>query len=109
MAQFNLQKLMKQAQEAQAKMTAAQEELAAATVSASAGGGMVKVTMRGDNQLESITIDPAAVDPDDITLLEDMILAAINEAGRSVAELASTKMDSVTGGIDIPNIPGGLF
>jgi len=106
MAQFNLQKLMKQAQEAQAKMTAAQEELAATTVDASAGGGMVKVTMRGDNHLESITIDPAAVDPDDIMLLEDMILAAVNEASRSVAELASSKMDNVTGGIDMPNIPG---
>jgi len=106
MAQFNLQKLMKQAQEAQAKMAAAQDELASTTVDASAGGGMVKVTMRGDNYLESISIDPAAVDPDDITLLEDMILAAVNEAGRSVAELASSKMDSVTGGIDMPDIPG---
>ncbi len=106
MAQFNIQKLMKQAQEAQAKMTAAQEELAASTVEASAGGGMVKVTMRGDNYLQSITIDPQAVDPDDITMLEDMILAAVNEAGRSVSELAASKMNSVTGGMDLPNIPG---
>ncbi|MCL2332262.1 MAG: YbaB/EbfC family nucleoid-associated protein [Actinomycetia bacterium] len=106
MAQFNIQKLMKQAQEAQAKMEAAQQELAATTVDASAGGGMVKVTMRGDNQLQSITIDPQAAGTDDITMLEDMILAAVNEAARSVAELASSKMDSVTGGIDIPNIPG---
>ncbi|MCL2655586.1 MAG: YbaB/EbfC family nucleoid-associated protein [Coriobacteriia bacterium] len=106
MAQFNIQKLMKQAQEAQAKMAAAQEELAASTVDASAGGGMVKVTIRGDNQLVSVTIDPTAIDPDDISLLEDMILAAVNEAGRSVAELASSKMNSVTGGIDMPNIPG---
>ena len=106
MAQFNMQKLMKQAQEAQAKMEAAQAELASSTVDASAGGGMVKVTMRGDNQLVSITIDPEAVDPDDVSLLEDMILAAVNEAGRQVAELASSKMNSVTGGIDMPNIPG---
>ncbi|MCL2881771.1 MAG: YbaB/EbfC family nucleoid-associated protein [Coriobacteriia bacterium] len=104
--QFNIQKLMKQAQEAQAKMEAAQAELASATVDASAGGGMVKVTMRGDNQLVSIAIDPSAIDPDDISLLEDMILAAVNEAARSVTELASSKMDSVTGGIDMPNIPG---
>jgi len=106
MAQFNIQKLMKQAQEAQAKMAAAQEELATATVDASAGGGMVKVTMRGDGQLVSIAIDPEAIDPEDVTLLEDMVLAAVNEAGRRVAELASSKMDSVTGGIDMPNIPG---
>jgi len=106
MAQFNIQKLMKQAQEAQAKMAAAQEELAAATVDASAGGGMVKVTMRGDNQLQGITIDPQAVDPDDIAMLEDMILAAVNEAGRKVAELATSKMDSATGGLDLPDIPG---
>ena len=106
MPQLNIQKLMKQAQEAQAKMAAAQEELAAATVDASAGGGMVKAVMRGDGQLASITIDPQAVDPDDITLLEDMVLAAVNEAARRVSEMASSKMESVTGGIDMPNLPG---
>jgi len=106
MAQFNINKLMKQAQEAQARMEAAQQELAATTVDASAGGGMVKVTMRGDNQLVSITIDPASVDPEDISILEDMVLAAVNEAARSVAELAASKMNSVTGGMDLPDIPG---
>jgi DNA-binding YbaB/EbfC family protein len=106
MAQFNIQKLMKQAQQAQAKMAVAQEELAKATVDASAGGGMVKVTMRGDSQLTALSIDPQAVDPEDISLLEDMVLAAVNEASRRVADLANSKMAGVTGGLDMPNIPG---
>ncbi|MDR1775236.1 MAG: YbaB/EbfC family nucleoid-associated protein [Actinomycetes bacterium] len=102
MAQMNIQKLMKQAQQAQAQMMAAQAEIANQTVEASAGGGMVKVTMSGDQQLKSVKIDPAAVDPADVELLEDMVLAAVNEAARSAAELANSRMESITGGLNLP-------
>jgi DNA-binding YbaB/EbfC family protein len=102
MAGMNIQKLMKQAQQAQAQMAAAQAELADAEVSASAGGGMVKVTMTGDQQLKSVHIDPDAVDPQEVDLLEDMVLAAVNEAARAAADLAARKMDAVTGGLNIP-------
>jgi DNA-binding YbaB/EbfC family protein len=99
---MNIQKLMKQAQQAQAQMMAAQAEIANQTVEASAGGGMVKVTMSGDQQLKSVKIDPAAVDPADVELLEDMVLAAVNEAARSAAELANSRMESITGGLNLP-------
>jgi DNA-binding YbaB/EbfC family protein len=99
---MNLQKLMKQAQQAQAQMAAMQAELANEVVEASAGGGMVKVTMTGDQQLREVKIDPAAVDPEEVELLEDMVLAAVNEAARTAAEVASRKMESVTGGLNLP-------
>ena len=99
---MNIQKLMKQAQQAQAQMAAVQEELANETVEASAGGGMVKVVMTCDRQLREIKIDPAAADPEDVELLEDMILAAISEASRNAEATAAAKMDEVTGGLNIP-------
>jgi len=93
---------MKQAQQAQAQMAAVQEELANETVEASAGGGMVKVVMTCDRQLREIKIDPDAADPEDVELLEDMILAAITEASRNAEATAAAKMDEVTGGLNIP-------
>ena len=99
---MNIQKLMKQAQQAQAQMTAIQEELAQQTVEASAGGGMVKVVMTCDQSLKEVKIDPAAIDPEEVDLLEDMILAAINEASRMASQAAATKMEAVTGGLDLP-------
>lgn len=101
---MNIQKLMKQAQEAQAKMNKMQEELAQETVTASAGGGMVKVEMSGAQELRSIKLDPAALDPDDIDMLEDMIVAAVNEASRSASELANSRMQEITGGISLPGM-----
>jgi DNA-binding YbaB/EbfC family protein len=101
---MNIQKMMKQAQEAQAQMVKMQDELASEIVQASAGGGMVKVEMTGAQELASIKIDPAALDPDDVELLEDMILAAINEAARSATELANSKMQAITGGMNIPGL-----
>jgi len=95
---------MKQAQQAQAQMAAVQQELAQETVEASAGGGMVKVVMTCDRQLRDIIIDPDAVDPEEVELLQDMILAAINEASRIAEETAATKMEAVTGGLDIPGL-----
>ncbi|MCL2438368.1 MAG: YbaB/EbfC family nucleoid-associated protein [Coriobacteriia bacterium] len=101
---MNIQKLMKQAQQAQAQMAAVQEELANETVETSAGGGMVKVVMTCDRNLQEIKIDPAAVDPEEVELLEDMILAAITEATRTAEATASAKMDEVTGGMNIPGL-----
>lgn len=96
--------LMKQAQKMQAEMARVQEELKNDRVEASAGGGMVKVVMTGDIRVDSVTIDPAAIDPDDISMLEDMIAAAVNEASRQAQELASEKMSAVTGGMGIPGL-----
>jgi len=101
---MNMQKMIKQAQQAQAQMMQMQEDLANETVEASAGGGMVKVTMSGAQELTGIKIDPVAIDADDVELLEDMILAAINEATRSASELANSKMSAITGGMDIPGL-----
>lgn len=101
---MNFGNMMKQVQKAQAKMAQVQEELKDDTVEASAGGNMVRVVMTGDLQLKSLSIDPQAVDPDDIELLEDMVAAAVNEGIRSAQELASQKMQAVTGGLNIPGL-----
>lgn len=101
---MNIGKMMKQVQQAQAKMAEVQEELKNETVEASAGGGMVRVVMTGDLQVRSIEIDPAAVDPDDVELLSDMVAAAVNEALRAAQELAASKMAAVTGGMNLPGL-----
>jgi DNA-binding YbaB/EbfC family protein len=98
----NMQQAMKQMQKAQAEMARAQEELAALTVDASAGGGMVKVVMSGDLSVRSITIDPEAVDPEDVEMLEDMVAAAVNEALRAAQELANRRMQQAMGGLGLP-------
>jgi nucleoid-associated protein EbfC len=104
----NLNQLLKQAQQMQAEMAKAQEQLKQETVEASAGGGMVKVTMTGDMQLREITISPDAIDPDDRELLQDMVTAAVNEALRSAQELAASRMGGITGGLGggMPGLPG---
>lgn len=100
----NMGNLMKQAQKMQADMARVQEELRHETVEASAGGGMVRVVMTGDLQVKSVSIDPAAVDPDDVAMLEDVITAAVNESLRQAQELAGSKMAAVTGGMNIPGL-----
>ena len=104
----NLNQLLKQAQQMQAEMAKAQEELKNETVEASAGGGMVKVTMTGDMQLREIKISPDAIDPEDPELLQDMVTAAVNEALRSAQELAANRMGGITGGLGggMPGLPG---
>ncbi len=105
MAQMNMQQMMKQARKMQEQLASVQANLSETTVDASAGGGMVKVTVNGDMQLVSVKIDPEAVDPDDIEMLEDMIVAAVNEAVRGVNEIASKQMGAITGGLNIPGMP----
>ena len=103
----NLNQLLKQAQQMQAEMAKAQEQLKEETVEASAGGGMVKVTMTGDMQLREITISPDAVDPEDVEMLQDMVAAAVNEALRSAQELAANRMGGIAGlGGGLPGLPG---
>jgi len=102
----NMQNMMKQAQRMQTEMARVQEELKDERVESSVGGGAVKVTMTGDIQVVSVAIDAAAVDTDDISMLEDMVAAAFNEALRQAQDLAGRKMSAVTGGL---GLPGGLF
>jgi nucleoid-associated protein EbfC len=104
--QPNMQKMLQQVQKMQQEMMAAQESLKDERVEASAGGGMVKVVATGELHIESITIDPDAVDPEDVEMLQDTVLAAVNEALRSAQELAADKMGNVTGGLGGPG--GGL-
>ena len=102
----NMQQLLQQAQKMQQEMLAAQESLKDEVVEASAGGGMVKVKVSGDLQIKGITIDPAAVDPEDAELLADMVLAAVNEGLRSAQELATSKLGGLTGGLGDLGLPG---
>lgn len=108
MPQPNMQQMLKQVQKMQAEMVAAQEALKDEVVEASAGGGMVTVTVSGDGALKAVAIDPEAVDPEDVELLQDMVLAAVNEGLRAAQELASKKLGAVTGGLGGPGGLGGL-
>jgi hypothetical protein len=100
------QKMLKQVQDMQKAMAKAQEELASETVEASAGGGMVKVVVTGALEVREVHIDPAAVDPDDVEMLQDLVTAATNEALRAAQELAQQKLGGATAGLDLPNMPG---
>ncbi len=110
MPQPNMNQMLKQVQKMQADMMKAQEALANETIQASAGGGMVTVTITGDLSVKDITIDPEAIDPEDAELLQDMVLAAVNEAIRQAQELAATRMGGLTGGMDLGSLglPPGM-
>lgn len=103
---MDMKQMMRQAQKMQKQLNEAQEEIAGMTFEASAGGGMVKATAAGDMTLQSIEISPAAVDPDDVEMLQDMVLAAVNEALRGMTELSEARLSAVTGGMNIPGMPG---
>ena len=105
MAGMNMQQMMKQARKMQEQLAAAQENLKTQTVDASAGGGMVKVTVNGDMELTKLQIDPDALDPEDVEMLQDMVLAAVNDALASAQEAANTQM-SAAAGLGNMNIPG---
>ncbi|MCL2136063.1 MAG: YbaB/EbfC family nucleoid-associated protein [Coriobacteriia bacterium] len=101
---MDMRKMMKEAQKMQKEMEKAQDEIALLTAEASSGGGIVKAVAQGEGLLTSITIDPAALDGGDVEMLEDMVLAAANDALRKVAELANIRMSAVTGGLNIPGL-----
>jgi hypothetical protein len=106
---FDLNSMMKQVQQMQAEMTEAQEKLKDEVVDASAGGGMVKVKLSGDLRLLEIVIDPEAIDPEEAELLQEMILAAVNEGLRSAQELAATRLGGASGlggagGLGLPGL-----
>ena len=100
----NMNAMMKQAQKMQAELAKAQEEVKTMSFEATAGGGMVKVKALGDNTIESIAIDPEAVDPEDVEMLEEMVLAAVNESLRGVSDMAAQRMSAATGGMSIPGL-----
>ena len=101
---MNMRKMMKQAQKMQAKMSKMQEELNDRTVEATAGGGVIKVVVNGKKELVDINIEPEAVDPDDVEMLEDLLLAAVNEAMRKVQDMIEEEMGEMTGGLNIPGM-----
>ena len=98
----NMQNMIRQAQKMQADMMKAQEELEAKSYEASAGGGVVTVTVSGKKEVTGITIDPEAVDPDDVEMLQDLIVAAVNEALRKANDDAASQMSKLTGGMGLP-------
>jgi len=100
----NMSSMMKQAQKLQKKMLKMQEELATKTVEATAGGGMVKVIANGSQKIEAITLEPEVVDPEDIEMLQDLILAATNDALNKSQEMVSAQMGKLTGGMNIPGM-----
>jgi DNA-binding YbaB/EbfC family protein len=100
--------MMKQVQKMQADMAAAQDALAEATVEGSAGGGMVKVVVTGAGDVQTVRIAPEVVDPDDVEMLEDLVLAAVNDGLRRAQDLAAEKMGGITGGLDLGGL-GGLL
>ena len=103
---MNMQQVMQQARKMQAQLADAQDRLKDIEVTASAGGGMVQVVATADGVVKSITVDPEALDPDDVELLEDSLLAAVNEALDSAQELADKELGAITGGMNIPGMQG---
>jgi hypothetical protein len=100
----NMGKMMKQAQQLQNKMAKLQEEMAEKTVEASAGGGMVKAVANGRQEIVSITIEKEVVDPEDVEMLQDLVVAAVNDALSQSQEMVSAEMSKLTGGMNIPGL-----
>lgn len=102
MAQMNMQKMMKEARKMQEEVAKAQEEVVLLEAEGSAGGGVVKVVASGDGRIKSVSISPDAIDPDDVEMLEDLVLSAANDALNNVGDLAQMRMDAATGGFNLP-------
>ncbi|MBQ3855022.1 MAG: YbaB/EbfC family nucleoid-associated protein [Anaerovibrio sp.] len=102
----NMNGMMKKMQKLQKQMQDMQEELKQKTVDVTAGGGAVKITMNGEKEVKGIVIDPAAVDPEDVEMLQDLLAAAFNEASKKVDEMMATEMGKLTGGL---GLPPGMF
>lgn len=103
---MNMNNLMKQAQKMQKQMEEAQEALANQVFEVSAGGGAVKVTINGQKEIKEVTIDKDVVDPDDVEMLQDLILTVMNEAIKTVEKASTDQMGKITGGM---GLPGGMF
>lgn len=101
---MDMKQMMRQAQKMQKELNKAQAEIATMSFEATAGGGMVTAVASGDMAITSLTIDPDAVDPEDVEMLQDMVVAAVNEALRGVSELSNQRMSAVTGGMNIPGL-----
>lgn len=101
---MDMQEMMKQAQEMQKKMSQMQQELANQTVEATSGGGMVSATANGSLELTDLKIDPSVVDSDDVAMLQDLVLAATNEAIKKAREMMENEMSKITGGMNIPGM-----
>jgi nucleoid-associated protein EbfC len=104
MGKGGLGDMMKQVQQMQEKMAQIQQELESAQVEGSAGGGVVKVVTNGKNEIIKITIDPEVVNKDDVEMLQDLVLAAVNQAHEKAQELQAQRMSSLTGGLNIPGL-----
>ncbi|MDD2533249.1 MAG: YbaB/EbfC family nucleoid-associated protein [Eubacteriales bacterium] len=98
----NMNQLMQQAQRMQREMEKAQEEIADMSAEATAGGGVVKAVINGAKQITELTINPSAVDPEDVEMLQDLIIVAVNEALRKIDELSEQRMSKATGGARLP-------
>ncbi len=96
--------LIRQAQQMQARLAKIQEELESETVEASAGGGAIKVVVTGHQKIMSVTISPDVVDPDDVEMLQDLVMAAVNEAMDKAKDLAATRLGAITGGMKLPGL-----
>lgn len=105
----NMQKMMKQMQQMQNKMEKLQEELAQRPVEATAGGGVVKVVVNGANEVLSVEINPEVLDPEDPEMVQDLVLAAVNEALRKAQEMVNGEMSKLTAGMKLPGGMGGRF
>ena len=101
---MDMKQMMRQAQKMQKELNKAQEEIATMSFEATAGDGRVTAVASGDMAITSLTIDPDAVDPEDAEMLQDMVVAAVNEALRGVSELSNQRMSAVTGGMNIPGL-----
>lgn len=101
---MDMKQMMRQAQKMQAELAKAQDEIKDMTFEATAGGGMVRAVALGDLSIQTITIDPDAVDPEDVEMLQDMVCAAVNEALRGMGEISSQRISSATGGMNIPGL-----
>jgi hypothetical protein len=102
----NMAGMMKKVQQMQNEMKKMQDDLKQRTVEVSSGGGAVKVVMNGEKKIQSLKIDPAAVDPEDVEMLQDLISAAVNEAGKKVEDMMAAEMGKFTNGL---GLPPGLF
>lgn len=103
---MDMRVMMKQAQKMQLQMARAQEELKSLELEGTAGGGMVRAVANGEGRIVSMTINPDVLDPEDVDILEDMVVAAVNEALGAIAEESNNRMSAITGNMKIPGMPG---